>query len=326
MSDCNLINKAGLTNQKEHWDQLIFRNSATIIENKYYIHVLLNSKIQVPMKETTRRDFLKISGITAAASFVAINPMNAKSNLKANKLKLGLASYSLRKFDQAQTIAMSKRAGLNYICFKSMHLPLDSSVEELKKGAKAVSDAGLKLYGGGVIYMKNKEEVDQAFEYAKNAGMSMIVGVPEHELIEYTNEKIKEYDIKVAIHNHGPGDEKYPSPESVIEKIKDMDPRFGLCMDIGHTQRIGVDPSQVVKKYFSRLLDIHIKDVDKAKEDGQTVEIGRGVIDIPKFLKLLVDMRYEGVVSFEYEKDAEDPMPGLSESVGYVHGCLDSIA
>ena len=273
----------------------------------------------------SRRNFLKISGLTAAASFVSFKHGRTKPNTKPASLNLGLASYSLRKFDQAQTIAMAKRVGLNQLCFKSMHLPLDSSVETLKNGAKNVKDAGLNLYGGGVIYMKDKAEVDQAFEYAKNAGMSVIVGVPEHGLLEYTNEKIKEYDIKVAIHNHGPGDKKYPSPESIFEKIKDLDPRFGICMDIGHTQRIGVDPSDAAKKYFSRLLDIHIKDVNKAKEDGETVEIGRGVIDIPKFLKLLVDLRYQGVVSFEYEKDADDPLPGLSESVGYVKGCLDSI-
>jgi len=278
------------------------------------------------MKENTRRNFLKISGLTAAASFVAIKPTIGKRLAKTYSLKLGLASYSLRKFDQAETIKMTKRAGLDYICFKSMHLPLESSVDDLKKGAKNAKDAGLNLYGGGVIYMKDKAQVDQGFEYAKNAGMSLIVGVPNHELLEYTNDKIKQYDIKVAIHNHGPGDEMYPSPESIYEKIKDLDPRFGLCMDIGHTQRIGVDPSEAAKKYFSRLFDIHIKDVSKAKEDGETVEIGRGVIDIPKFLKLLVDRRYEGVVSFEYEKDENDPMPGLCESVGYVKGCLASIA
>lgn len=278
------------------------------------------------MKEKTRRDFLKISGLTAAASLVSLDSPKANVSKKKSKLKLGLASYSLRKFNQEETIAMAKRAGLNYMCFKSMHLPLDSTIDDLKSGAKKVKDAGQQLYGGGVIYMKSKAEVDQAFEYAKNAGMSLIVGVPEHELLEYTNDKIKQYDIKVAIHNHGPGDDKYPSPQSVYEKIKDLDPRFGLCMDIGHTQRIGVDPTEAAKKYFSRLFDIHMKDVDKAKEDGKTVEIGRGVIDIPKFLKLLVDRRYEGVVSFEYEKDAEDPLPGLSESVGYVKGCLDSIA
>lgn len=278
------------------------------------------------MKDKTRRDFIKISGLTAAASLVSLNPTKAKNSGKKSSLKLGLASYSLRKFTQEQTIAMSKRVGLNYICFKSMHLPLDASDSDLENGANNVKTAGLNLYGGGVIYMKTKDQVDQAFEYAKKAGMSVIVGVPEYELLEYTNDKIKQYDIKVAIHNHGPGDKTYPSPESVYEKIKDLDPRFGLCIDIGHTERIGVNPTEAAEKYFSRLFDIHLKDVDIAKENGKTVEIGRGVIDIPRFLKMLVDKKYAGVVGLEYEKDADDPLPGLAESVGYVKGCLDSMA
>jgi len=273
----------------------------------------------------TRRNFIKISALTTVVSLVPIGSSAQGADKKNTKLKLGLASYSLREFTQTKTIAMAKRAGLDYMCFKSMHLPLSSTVQELKAGAKKVSDAGLTLYGGGVIYMKNESEVDQAFEYAKNAGMSVIVGVPDHNLLGYTNDKIKKYDIKVAIHNHGPGDDQYPSPESVYEKIKDLDPRFGLCMDIGHTQRIGVDPAQAGKKYFSRLFDIHLKDVDKAAEDGKTVEVGRGVIDIPKFLAMLVENGYQGVVSIEYEKDAQDPMPGLSESVGYIKGCLDTM-
>ncbi len=278
------------------------------------------------MKEKTRRDFIKISGLTAAASFVSFNPAEAKISGKKSKLKLGLASYSLRKFSQEQTIAMAKRAGFEYICFKSMHLPLDSTDSEIENGSKNVKNAGLNLYGGGVIYMKSKEQVDQAFAYAKKAGMSVIVGVPNHELLEYTNDKIKEYDIKVAIHNHGPGDKTYPSPESVYEKIKNLDPRFGLCIDIGHTQRIGVDPTAAGKKYFSRLFDVHLKDVDSATENGKTIEVGRGVIDIPRFLRMLVDNNYTGVVGLEFEKDPDDPMPGLSESVGYVKGCLDSMA
>ncbi len=278
------------------------------------------------MKDKTRRDFIKISGLTAAASFVSFNPTKAKISGKKSKLKLGLASYSLRKFSQDQAIAMAKRAGFEYICFKSMHLPLDSSDSEIENGSKNVKNAGLNLYGGGVIYMKNKEQVDQAFAYAKKAGMSVIIGVPNHELLEYTNDKIKEYDIKVAIHNHGPGDKTYPSPESVYEKIKNLDPRFGLCIDIGHTQRIGVDPTAAGKKYFSRLFDVHLKDVDSATENGKTIEVGRGVIDIPRFLRMLVDNNYTGVVGLEFEKDADDPMPGLSESIGYVKGCLDSMA
>ncbi len=286
------------------------------------------------MKGKTRRDFLKVSGLAAAFSVIpvtsskaSISENSAKSyGSKKNQLKLGLASYSLRKFSREQTIEMTKRAGLDYICFKSMHLPLDTPANELKSIAGSVKKAGLNLYGGGVIYMTNKDEVDQAFKYAKNAGMSVIVGVPNPDLLEYTNQKIKQYDIKVAIHNHGPGDKKYPSPKSIYDKIKDLDPRFGICMDIGHTQRIGVDPTEAGIQYFSRILDIHIKDVDSATKEGKTVEIGRGVINIPAFLKMLVDKGYNGVLGFEYEKDAEDPLPGLSESVGYVKGCLDSLA
>lgn len=276
---------------------------------------------------STRRNFLKISAVTSAASMFPFKGSAAVHTEEDHhtELNLGLASYSLRKFSQEQTIAMTKRVGLDFLCFKSMHLPMDASPDELKSSAKRVSDAGLKLYGAGVVYMKTEAEVDQAFEYAKHAGMSVIVGVPGHDLLDYTNEKIKQYDIRVAIHNHGPGDDLYPSPESIYERIKDKDPRFGICMDIGHTQRIGEDPIKDGKKYMERLFDVHLKDVDKAVEDGKTVEIGRGVIDIPGFLKMLVEQKYKWVVSLEYEKDEDDPLPGLSESVGYVKGCLKAM-
>ncbi|MEQ9290239.1 MAG: sugar phosphate isomerase/epimerase family protein [Cyclobacteriaceae bacterium] len=277
------------------------------------------------MKQKTRRDFVKISGLSLAAALAPIGQVAAKPLKAKSKLKLGLASYSLRKFTQAQSIEMTKRVGLDYVCFKSMHLAMDAPVAELKSSAENAKKAGVNLYGAGVVYMKTRAEVDQAFEYAKNAGMSVIVGVPAHDLLNYTNDKIKEYNIKVAIHNHGPGDDLYPSPESIFEKIKDLDPRFGICMDIGHTQRIGVDPTEAGKEYFKRLFDLHLKDVDSATKDGKTIEIGRGVIDIPRFIDMLLDKGYEGVASIEFEKDADDPMPGLSESVGYVKGCIASL-
>jgi sugar phosphate isomerase/epimerase len=141
-------------------------------------------------------------------------------------------------------------------------------------------------------------------------------------LLPYVDQKVKEYDIKVAIHNHGPGDKNYPSPESIIEKIKHLDKRIGLCMDIGHTMRMGEEPAAEAKKYFDRLLDVHMKDVDKPVKDGKTVVVGRGVIDIPAFLKVLAQKQYQGVVSFEYEADGKDPLPGLEQSVGYVRGVL----
>ena len=283
-------------------------------------------------KEQTRRQFLQVAGIGAAASLAGAGSCSAQVRGSAalrqgkRRFELGLASYTLRRFQLDETLAMSRQLDLKYMCFKSMHLPLDSTQAEIEAAVAKVKDAGLILYAGGVIYMRKEPEVHRAFDYAKAAGMKVIVGVAAPELLPLVNRKVKQYDIKVAIHNHGPTDKIYPTPASAYEKIKHLDRRIGLCNDIGHTQRAGVDPSVSAKKYADRLLDVHIKDVSAAAAEGRGVEIGRGVIDIPKFLKTLLKIKYSGIVSFEYEKDAEDPLAGLAESVGYVRGVLTAIS
>ncbi len=275
----------------------------------------------------SRRRFLHWTTLGAAsvaagptlASLAAESEGNAEGKVK---FPLGLASYTLRKFDLDQTLAMTARVGLTHIALKDFHLPMDASPQQIEDVVKKVEDAGLVLYGGGVIYMRTDEQVRRAFAYAKAAGMGTIIGVTPYELLPLVEEMVKQYDIRVAIHNHGPGDKLYPVPETAYEKIKSLDPRIGLCNDIGHTMRAGVDPSVSAEKLADRLLDVHIKDVSAAEAQGRTVEVGRGVIDIPKFLATLVRIDYAGVVAFEYEKDADDPLPGLAESVGYVRGVL----
>lgn len=282
------------------------------------------------MKNPSRRKFLQLTGIGIAGSLLSGKAASKQFSVwnRENKLpfELGLASYSLRKFSLDETLQMTARLGLKNIALKSMHLLLDSDETQIKEAVSKVKKAGLDLYGAGVIYMTNEEEVNRAFEYAQTAGLKVIIGVPEHNLLPLVEEKVKAYDIKLAIHNHGPGDKRYPSPESAYEKIKHMDSRMGLCLDIGHTQRIGIDPAKSARQFMDRLHDVHIKDVDKAAAEGRTVEIGRGIIDIPSFLKILIERRYSGKVSFEFEKDGDDPLPGLAESVGYVRGCLDMIS
>ena len=286
------------------------------------------------MSEThsNRRQFLQLAGSATVISLAGQNVLlaqnrRASANAKDKKeLKLGLASYTLRQFKIDQAIEMTKRVGLKYIALKDMHLAMNSSNDEIHETAKKVSDAGLVLYGGGVIYMKDEAQVNRAFDYAKEAGMKVIIGVPSPELLPLVDKKVKEYDIIVAIHNHGPGDKVYPTPESAYEKIKDLDKRIGLCNDIGHTQRIGVDPSASIIKLADRLHDLHIKDVTEATAKGQVCEVGRGVIDIPKVIKTLKQIKFDGVVSFEYEKDANDPLAGLAESVGYVKGVIASVS
>ena len=281
-------------------------------------------------KEQSRRRFLQVMSV-GAISLADVGRCSAqvgsadKVQTGKTKFELGLASYTLREFNLEDTLAMTRRVGLKYVCFKDFHLAMDSTPAQIETAVQKVKDAGLILYGGGVIYMKNEKQVNDAFDYAKAAGMKVIVGVPQPELLPLVNEKVRQYDIKVAIHNHGPTDKVYPTPDVAYEKIRDLDKRIGLCNDIGHTMRAGVDPAVSVKKYADRLLDVHIKDVSEATADGHAVEVGRGVIDIPRFLKTLINIEYDGIVSFEYEKDAKDPLAGLAESVGYVKGALAAI-
>ena len=217
---------------------------------------------------------------------------------------------------------MTQRVGLKYICFKSMHLPLNAKPDEIAAVVAKVKKAGLILYGGGVVSMQKKEQIDQAFEYAKAAGMKTIIAAPTVAMLPLVNEKIQQYGIAVAIHNHGPGDKIFPTPLSVYEKVKDLDRRFGLCIDIGHTVRIGADLIDSTRKCADRVLDIHIKDVTAATPKGRGIEVGRGIIDIPEFLRTLCQINFAGVVSFEYEEQPNDPLPGLAESVGYTKGVL----
>lgn len=282
------------------------------------------------MKKTSRRTFFKTASLGAAAFSARLysgQPSRSDFLLPADKIpfELGLASYTFRAFSLDDTLAMTKRLGLRKISFKSMHLPLESKPEEIQAVRVKVKAAGLELYAGGVIYMKTELEVRQAFAYAKTAGMKMIIGVPNHELLELVQKCVREDNISCAIHNHGPTDKLYPTPESVCDKVKNFDKRMGLCLDIGHTQRSGLDPAQAAERCLDRLLDVHIKDVTASTAEGVSIEIGRGVIDIPKFLRTLVTLRYSGAVSLEHEKDEKDPLPGAAESIGYVRGVLAAL-
>jgi sugar phosphate isomerase/epimerase len=284
---------------------------------------------------STRRGFLGWAGAGAAASLAAgfaraaetaAESSAAAGNPAAPRFSLGVVSYTFKDFPLEKALAMTVRVGLRHICLKSFHLPLESKPEEIARVAKRVKQAGLDLYGGGVIYMHSAAEVQQAFDYAKAAGMGLIVAAPLAELLPLVDEKVRAYDIRVAIHNHGPGDKVFPTPESAYQKIEKLDPRVGLCMDIGHTVRAGVDPVRDARRFADRLLDVHLKDVSAASPAGQTVEIGRGVIAIPQFLRTLIETGYSGKLGFEFEKDSKDPLPGLAESVGYTNGALAVIS
>jgi inosose dehydratase len=282
------------------------------------------------MHDTTRREFLKTAGAVAMAGTIPSTLMSAPAagpaqHTSGARFELGIASYTFRSRSLDQTIEMTKRLGVKRLTLKDMHLPMKSSEGEITSALDKLSAAGLTLASCGVVYMKTEEEIRNGFAYAKMAGVKMLVGVPEQTLLGVAERCVKETDIALAIHNHGPTDLRFPSPESAYALIAKMDRRMGLCIDIGHTQRLGLDPSVEAERFFDRVFDIHIKDVSSADASGSTVEIGRGIIDIPKFLKTMVRLGYSRTLHFEYEKDQNDPLPGLAESLGYVRGVLATV-
>jgi inosose dehydratase len=278
----------------------------------------------------SRRRFLQWTGTAAAASLVGTASGRAGETAEATgaaktaakTVKLGVASYTFRAFDLDKTLALTKRAGLKYICLKSMHLPLNAKPDEIAKAVKKVEAAGLTLYGCGVVYMGKESQVNEAFDYAKAAGIKVIVASPSPAMLALVDKKVREYDISIAIHNHGPGDKVWPTPESAYEKIKDFDPRLGLCIDIGHTVRFGADLAKSIERCADRLKEFHVKDVTAPTAKGACVQLGRGVIDIPAFLRAVLKAKYQGVLAYEYEADESDPLPGLCECVGYTKGAL----
>ncbi|XOV92343.1 MAG: sugar phosphate isomerase/epimerase family protein [Bacteroidota bacterium] len=278
------------------------------------------------MMKQTRKTFLKVLG--ASTMIAAVNPLNASQLADAKpatNLDLGLASYTLRKFSLDEVIQMVTKLNIKSVALKSMHMPLDATDAQLEAIAQKVKDAGLNLYSAGVIYMKTEDEVNQAFKYAQAAGLPMITGVPVPEVLALAEQRVKETGIKVAMHNHGPEDDVYPSPKSIMDKIENLDSRLGLCIDVGHTLRSGYDPATEIKKYKARLYDVHLKDITSSEPDGSTLEMGRGVLDIPSVLKALKSINYSGVMGTEFEKDADDPMAGLAESIGYARGVMKMI-
>ena len=203
-----------------------------------------------------------------------------------------------------------------------MHLPLESTKAERKAVGRKIADAGLTLMGCGVLRLENDEkQIRETLDYCRDVGSSMAVAAPKRDALGAIDRVIKDYgDLKVAIHNHGPEDGNFPSPTGVFKLIQGLDKRIGCCVDVGHTFRLAEDPVEALKTVRSRLFDIHLKDVSATGERPPKVPVGRGVLDHPAILRTLADLKFAGHVALEWEAEADDPVPGMAESFGYVRG------
>jgi inosose dehydratase len=248
-----------------------------------------------------------------------------KEALRENSelFKITMVGANFLLFDADSTIKMTQQLDIHYLCVKNKHLPMNSTDEQIADYKSELANAGITPVSVGLIYMNKKEEVDEAFEYAKRLDVKLIIGTPKHELLSYVEQKVKAYDIKLAIHIHGNDIPLYPNAKDVIDRVKNMDPRMGLCLDIGHDIRTGANPVEDLKLYKDRIFDIHIKNITAADKSGKTCEMDRGVINIPEFVKMMRKVKYSGTCSLEYEKDRQNPFAGITISAGYLKGVLD---
>lgn len=282
----------------------------------------------------SRRRLLQ-GAVAAGLPLVASSPalLGAQDNAPAGAapssrdawrgLKAGVATYSLRGLKVEEAIEGIKRVDLKYASIKDVHLRLDAPDSWRKAVLRKFKEAGVTPISCGVINIENNEELARkAFDYAKSINVPVIVCSPDPQALPLLDKLVKEYDIKLAIHNHGPGDKHFPSPFDVMKAVEKLDQRVGLCIDVGHTAKCEVDPADAIRQCAGRLYDVHLKDVKDPNQRGPEVELGRGDLDVRGILHALVEMRYAYHVGFEHEKDPKDPLPGLAESVGYAKGIL----
>ncbi len=285
----------------------------------------------------SRRGFLRLGASAAAISSLAglapraqaieFDPLGESKDPWLG-LKMGIATYTFSKLKTDAAIEGIKRVDLHYCSIKDAHLPLKSTKEERQAVAKKFKDAGIiPLSCGNIAPGKDEAAIREKFAYARDAGIPTIVCSPEKSTLPILDKMVKEFDIKIAIHNHGPEDKVWPSPYEVWEAVQSFDPRLGLCIDVGHTARTGVDPVEAIRKCAPRLHDVHIKDISDATTGSKSkpVELGRGVLDLRGMLQALLDLKFAGHLGLEFEKNLNDPIPGTCESIGYLKGVLSGM-
>ncbi len=282
------------------------------------------------MTHMNRRNFLA-SAAAASAAAAAPSASTAEVTTESHHrgdVRLAVATYSLRKFSRAQAISIIKDLGITYINVKSFHMDYELSERRLAAARREFERAGLEIVSGGNVGLHKDDDDDghYHFQYAKNAGIPVMVCAPTHKNLPIVEKYAIRYDIKVAIHNHGPEDQFYPAPSDVLKRVKNMDPRMGLCIDVGHTVRTGADILEEIAAAKDRTYDFHVKDLASFTDKSSQVDVGDGKMPVAAIFRLLKKNGYQGVVGLEYEINSDAPQLGMAKSFSYMRGVLDGQA
>ena len=196
-------------------------------------------------------------------------------------IRLGIASYTFRSFDSTHLIDFMHQLKTPLLNLKDVHLPMTPLDQVAAKAAEYRAAGFILTAAGNITFAKDDDDdIRPKFEYLKAAGIPIAVCAPTHENLPRLEKFVKQYNIKLAIHNHGPEDKNFPSPFDVLAAVKNMDPRIGLCIDLGHSLRAGADVVAAIHAAGPRLYDLHIKDLADASAKESQVAVGEGVMPV----------------------------------------------
>ena len=279
------------------------------------------------MKNTfSRRNFVRSSALVTSAvvskdAYALIQ--DRPSAGEASAIRLGVASYTFRNFSRAQMIGFLKQLNVFALNLKDVKDHLPSDMQQELSALADYAAAVMKPHAAGTIYFEKDEDADirGKFEYCKRAGIAVIVaGDPAPQTLPRIEKFVREYDIRFAIHNHGPEDKLWHSPLDVLKAVRSMDPRIGCCIDVGHTVRAGTDVVQAIHEAGPRLFNVHMKDLTNFQDKESQVAVGDGIMPVAKIFETLTAIGYKGFVDLEYEINDNDPMPGVISSFAYMRG------
>ena len=236
--------------------------------------------------------------------------------------RMGVQSYCFREFKTTeQLIGMMEQLGLAHIeIWPGGHLKRDLPEREIRRELNKVYDAGITVDACGVIRMPDDEaELRKIFDYAAMLNVLTISASPQYAAFDKISALTEEYNIPIAIHNHGPEDELFPTPEKIRSALANAGSKIGLCVDLGHFYRAGIDPMAVIDEFKDRVFGIHLKDL-VPDENGkwEDVIVGTGKINLPVLMAKLDEIGFKGSVSLEYESDPSNPVPNMEK-------CLEKI-
>jgi sugar phosphate isomerase/epimerase len=292
------------------------RLSWTVVVN---VNVLLEANLMT----LTRRRFLAATA-SAAVTIPFIRNSTAPGRMDPRPSRdpfggypIGVQSYSLREFSLTETVRHIQGLGLHFAEFYSKHLPLDSSDEQIRQTLDLLRDADIALVAHGVNEFTGDHEANQRiFEFARRAGIRNITANPQRESFESLDRLCEEFQIRICIHNHGPG-ALYDKIDDVVAAVKDRHPLFGACIDTGHFIRSAEDPVKAVYELRGRLFALHVKDEAEQRSDSHNVVIGTGHLDLVGLFKGLRETKFpaDGSISLEYEAKPENPIEDMQQCI-----------